>query len=55
MYPSASLALHMTVEAPDTPAALSLEHRVEADQNAEIIYSASCQIFTESRGAEIIR
>jgi len=45
----------MTVEAPDTLASLSLEHRVETDQNAEIIYSATCQIFTESHGAEIKR
>jgi len=47
--------LHMTVEAPDTLASLSLEHRIETDQNAEIIYSAICQIFTESLDAEIKR
>jgi len=45
----------MTVEAPDTLASLSLEHGVKTDQTAEIIYSAICQIFTESLGAEIKR
>jgi len=55
VHPSASLTLNMTVEAPDTLASFSLEHRVETDQNAEIIYSATCQTFTESRGAEIKR
>jgi len=45
----------MTVEASDTLASLSLKHRVETDQNAEIIYSATCQIFTDFCGAEIKR
>jgi len=43
----------MTGEAPDTLASLSLEHRVETDQNSEIIYSAIFQIFTESLCAKI--
>jgi hypothetical protein len=45
----------MTVEAPDILATLSLENRVKNDQNTEIIYSAICQIFKESLGAEIKR
>ena len=45
----------MTVEAPDTCASLSLEYRVETYQTAEIIYSAICQILTESLGAEMKR
>jgi hypothetical protein len=45
----------MTVETPDTLASLSLEHRAKTDEKAEIIYSAICQIFTESLTAEIKR
>jgi hypothetical protein len=38
----------VTVEAPDILASLSLEHKVETDQTAVIIYYAICQILNHS-------